>query len=298
MQHMAVNRPPILHYRRAIYCIDLDKHRDFSENNAMVRERQHLLTEEEIREFSEIGWITKKALFHPDEIDRMRLCFENLERMAAGLDSTGLCEGSHFVLGRFADEQVIKRVVWAGGSQPYLLEVGEDPRLTQPCAQLLGSNEMEQLLSQAHFKRPGDGVIFGWHQDIQHRDKGAGTWTDINGSGSFVQTLIVIDAMTADSGPLQFIPGSSTWGRVDFGHHDYDNADYESTKPPQFHEEDVITITAAPGDTLFFGPYAAHASFENTSDAYRRVLINGYAYPGANGRIYPGSNAGRTVSVS
>ena len=264
----------------------------------MVRERQHLLTKDEITAFSEIGWITKKALFHADEINKMRACFENLERMSAILDATGLHEGSHFVLGSLADEPVIKRVVWAGGSQPYLLEVGEDPRLTQPCAQLLGSNEMEQLLSQAHFKRPGDGVIFGWHQDIQHRDKGGGTWTDINGSGSFVQTLIVIDAMAPDSGPLQFIPGSSAWGRVDFGHHDYDNPDYESTKPPQFHEEDVITITAAPGDVLFFGPYAAHASFENTSDSYRRVLINGYAYPGANGRIYPGSNAGRTVSVS
>jgi hypothetical protein len=136
-------------------CISLDKHHDFSENIAMVRERQHLLTRDEITAFSEIGWITKKALFHADEINKMRACFENLERMA--------------------DESVIKRVVWAGGSQPYLLEVGEDPRLTHPCAQLLGSNEMEQLLSQAHFKRPGDGVIFGWHQDIQHRDKGGRT---------------------------------------------------------------------------------------------------------------------------
>ena len=69
-------------------------------------------------------------------------------------------------------------------------------------------------------------------------------------------------------------------------------------RPPQFHDEDAITITAAPGDTLFFGPYTAQASFENTSGAYRRVLINGYAYPGANSRVYPGSNAGRTVSVS
>jgi hypothetical protein len=172
----------------------------------MVRERQHLLTKDEITAFSEIGWITKKALFHADEISKMRACFENLERMSANLDATGLHEGSHFVLGSLADEPVIRRVVWAGGSQPYLLEVGEDPRLTQPCAQLLGSNEMEQLLSQAHFKRPGD--------------------------------------------------------------------------------------------ALFFDPSAAHVSFENTSDSYRRVLINGYAYPGANGRIYPGSNAGRTVSVS
>jgi hypothetical protein len=83
----------------------------------MVRERQHLLTKDEITAFSEIGWITKKALFHADEINKMRACFENLERMSAILDATGLHEGSHF-------------------------------------------------------KRPGDDVIFGWHQNIQHRDKG------------------------------------------------------------------------------------------------------------------------------
>jgi len=195
-------------------------------------------------------------------------------------------------------KQVIKRVVWAGGSQPYLLQIGADPRLTVPCSQLLGSKVMEQLLSQAHFKRPGDGVIFGWHQDIQHRDKGGGTWRDVNGSGSFVQTLIVLDEMTADSGPLLFIPGSTQWGRVDFGDHDYDNSDYTPKQPALFHADDAVTIIAQPGDTLFFGPYTVHASFENTSRLYRRVLINGYAYPGANQRVYPGDGSCATIEVA
>jgi len=57
----------------------------------MVRERQHLLTEEEIKEFSEIGWIAKKALFHPDEINKMRVCFENLERMAEPAGHNRIC---------------------------------------------------------------------------------------------------------------------------------------------------------------------------------------------------------------
>jgi len=145
------------------------------------------------------------------------------------------------------------------------------------------------------FKRPHEGVTFDWHQDIQHRDKADGHWTDVNGCGSFVQTLIVLDEMTPDSGPLKFIPGSSKWGRVDFG----DDAD---GKPPQatngpapVREADAVTITAQPGDTLFFGPYTAHASFENTSNRYRRVLINGYASPGANRRVYPGDGAGRRL---
>ena len=261
------------------------------------RAHQPRLSDQEIDQYFEAGWIVRHALFSRDEVREMRNCFDDLEQMAANLATTGLYRGSHFVIGEKDDAQVIKRVVWAGGSQPYLLQIGADPRLTLPCSQLLRCAEMEQLLSQAHFKRPNDGVIFGWHQDIQHRDKGTGTWRDVNGSGSFVQTLVSLDDMTVDSGPLQFIRGSSQWGRVDFCNHDYDNPVENLKAPPQFRQEDAITVIAKPGDTLFFGPYTAHASFENTSQRYRRVLINGYAYPGANDRDYPGDGACRKITM-
>ena len=255
------------------------------------------LSAQQVDEFFTTGWITAKSLFSIEQVEKMKACFVDLERMATDLTSTGLHHGSHFVLGEKDQLKVIKRVVWAGGSQPYLLQIGADRRLTLPCSQLLKSDGLEQLLSQAHFKRPHDGVIFGWHQDIQHRDKGAGTWDDVNGTGSYVQTVIVLDEMTAESGPLLFSPGSSQWGRVDFGDHDYDDPDYTPRRPPQFHDEDAVAISAQPGDTLFFGPYTAHASFENNSQHYRRVLINGYASPGANHRVYPGEGSCRKIAV-
>jgi len=257
---------------------------------------EHGFREAELRDFFEIGWVTRRGLFKPGEIARMRACFDELERIAGGLAGTGLQQGSHFVLGEKDGERVIKRVVWAGACQPFLLEVGSDPRLVVPSAQLLRSDAMDHLLNQAHFKRPGDGVVFDWHQDIQHRDKGGGTWTDVNGTGSFVQTLIVLDEMTADSGPMLFMPGSAKWGRIDFGG-DCADGYRGSAVPDGFRTEDAVTIAAEPGDTLFFGPYSAHASFENRSKQYRRVLINGYASPGANRREYPGVGAGRRLRV-
>ncbi|HEY7673536.1 MAG TPA: phytanoyl-CoA dioxygenase family protein [Gammaproteobacteria bacterium] len=255
------------------------------------------LTRDEIRDFFEVGWITRRALFRADEIARMRACFDALEKIASELPETGLHRGAHFVLGEKDGGRVIERVVWAGGCQRYLLEVGADARLTVPCAQLLRSDAMDHLLNQAHFKRPHDGVTFDWHQDIQHRDKGNGTWTDVNGTGSFVQTLLVLDAMTPDSGPMLFMPGSPKWGRVDFGGDGCHAGCAPAARPAWFHAEDAVTITAEPGDTLFFGPYTAHASFENTSNRYRRVLINGYASPGANRRTYPGDGAGRRLTA-
>ena len=256
----------------------------------------HGLSEAEILDFFEVGWIIRRGLFTADEIARMQACFDELERIASRLTGTGLHNGAHFVLGESSGGRVIKRVVWAGGCQRYLLDVGSDPRLTVPSALLLRSDAMDHLLNQAHFKRPGDGVVFDWHQDIQHRDKGGGTWTDVNGTGSFVQTLIVLDEMTADSGPMLFMPGSAKWGRIDFGG-DCADGYRGSAVPDGFRTEDAVTISAQPGDTLFFGPYAAHASFENRSNRYRRVLINGYASPGANRREYPGEGAGRRLTV-
>jgi len=257
--------------------------------------RDVCLSAADIHEYLEVGWIIRRALFRADEVARMRTCFEVLEAIASELPETSKHGGSYFVLGRKNGGQVVKRVVWAGGCQPYLLAVGVDPRLTTPCAQLLHNAAMDHLLNQAHFKRPHDGVVFDWHQDIQHRDKGNGTWTDVNGRGSFVQTVIVLDEMSPDSGPLLFIPGSSRWGRIGFRDHD----EYSSCRPTQrsaqFREEDAVMVAAQPGDTLFFGPYTAHASFENQSKQYRRVLINGYASPGANRRLYPGAGAGRKL---
>ena len=259
-------------------------------------DRDAALSADEVQEYFEIGWIIRRALFRADEVARMRACFDRLEEIASGLRDTALHDGSYFVLGQRNGTQVIQRVVWAGACQRYLLKVGDDSRLTIPCAQLLQTAEMEHLINQAHFKRPRDGVTFDWHQDIQHRDKGGGTWADVNGDGSYVQTVIVLDEMTPDNGPILFIPGSSTWGRVDFGDQDR-HSQCQAETLTRFCKEHAVTILARPGDVVFFGPYTLHASFENTSNRYRRVLINGYASPGANHRTYPGDGAGRSLTV-
>ena len=255
-----------------------------------------MLSNIEQRDFFGTGWFVKHNLFSIDEIREMRACFDRLETRASNLTQTGLSDGAHFVIGSKAGKQIIKRVVWAGGAEPLLLRIGSDRRLLGPVAELLGSSTMEQLLSQAHFKRPGDGVTFGWHQDIQHRDKGNGTWQDINGRGSFVQTLIVMDDMTPESGPLKFIPRSANWGNLGLDEASYDSNEADDAQLP-FDAGTAVTIEAKAGDTIFFGPYTVHASFENTSNQYRRVFINGYAYPGANNRIYPGEGAGRLLSI-
>jgi len=93
------------------------------------------------------------------------------------------------------------------------------------------------------------------------------------------------------------LKGSAKLGRIDFGLFDY-NDDYNSRLPVSFEQENIVTVTAKAGSVLFFGPYTVHASFENNSNASRRVFINGYAYPGANHFKYPGKDSGRALRLA
>jgi ectoine hydroxylase-related dioxygenase (phytanoyl-CoA dioxygenase family) len=237
---------------------------------------------DQVEAFYEQGWFVLPDLFGPAEIATARAAFERLYQTAQMLRDTQMHRGAYFVLDAPADRDVVvKRVVWAGGAERDLLTLSADPRLVAPALQLLGSQQCEQLLCQAHFKMPHDGVAFDWHQDIQHRDKGPGTWADLNGRGSYVQTILLIDDMTQSNGPLQFIPGT----------------DRAPASPAMTDPNAAVTITGAAGSVLVFGPYSIHGSTANAADAPRRVLINGYAFPGANGRAYPGDGAGRVLPL-
>lgn len=244
-----------------------------------------VLSEAEHRAFDERGFFVRRALFDASEVRDARAAFERLYAAAQALRATGNHRGAFFVLdAKAVGPVVVQRVVWAGGMEPALLALGEDPRLLQPALELLGSARCEQLLCQAHFKMPNDGVAFDWHQDIQHRDKGPGTWRDLNGRGSYVQTLLLVDDMTEENGPLEFIPSDGAVlddrGRLVAG---------------TVRRERATSVTGRAGDVLFFGPYAIHGSTPNSSPLPRRVLINGYAFPGANGRAYPGDGACRVL---
>jgi len=250
------------------------------------------------REFFEQGWTVIPGLFSIDEMRAARRAFERLYSTAQRLRTTQDHDGAYFVLDAPpTGEVIVKRVVWAGGAEPDLLSLSADPRLVEPALQLLDSDHCEQLLCQAHFKMPGDGVSFDWHQDVQHRDKGPGTWRDLNGRGSYVQTIMLIDDMSEHNGPLKFIPRSAVKGegRLSDAAYDYSTPMSSGAETTRFDESKAVTVTGAAGSVLFFGPYAIHGSTSNDSSVPRRVLINGYAYPGANGRVYPGRGSCRTL---
>jgi ectoine hydroxylase-related dioxygenase (phytanoyl-CoA dioxygenase family) len=251
------------------------------------------LSREQVQAFYTRGYVVLKDLFDRQEIAVMRESFDRLERIACLLGRTQMFRGSQFVVERVGNGSGshvrIDRIVWCGAAEPVLSELGRDPRLVAVAAQLLGSRSMSQLINQAHFKLPGDGVHFPWHQDSTHRRYGTPEWRDVNGRGSYVQTILALDDVTLDNGPLEILPGSCLLGHL--GLH------AEGALPPGIDPISAVAATMRAGSVLCFGPYTIHRSLPNRSERPRRVLINGFASPGANARVYPGDGAGRTVRL-
>lgn len=256
------------------------------------------LTADEVEAFQEQGFVVLQDVWSPAEVAEMREAFVRLYEVAQELRTTRLYKGSSFVLNPRDGHTAVARIVWCGAAEPVLLRYGADPRLLKMAARLLGSREMDQLINQAHFKMPGDGVGFPWHQDIQHRDKKLGDWQDVNGKGSFVQMLTALHDFTADNGPVLFVPKSHKLGRLSFVGSDYSDPAGESeggSFETQFDVSTAVPALGPAGSVVLFGPYAVHGSYPNSSPKPRFTFINGYAYPGANHRVYPGEGSGRRL---
>lgn len=200
-------------------------------------------------------------------------------------------------------ERILKRVAWAGGAVPELVSLGRDDRILTVVAQLLRTpawqgTSVDHLINSVHFKNPGDGVKFEWHQDIRSRknyksgvDVG---WVDVNEQGSFVNAITAIDRVTLTNGPISIVPNSA----LPPHRRDVDlNLTGEEGIESVVFRPVARTIEMMPGDTIFFGPYVVHGSDANTSQDSRWTVLNGFSCQGANRRNYVGNGAAETIPL-
>lgn len=249
-----------------------------------------MLSRAEVREFFERGYLRLPSIYDAHALGHMRAAFSRLEQRARKLDSSQVVNGSLFVIER-PDEDTLKieRIVWCGGAEPVLAELGRIPVLLESVAQLLGVPVVDQLINQAHIKRPGDGVEFSFHQDSYHRRYGTELFRDINGRGSFVQALTAVDPMGPENGGLWLIPGSHQVGHIETSDGQLPAASFDAGA--------AVPVRLAPGDTLLLSPFTVHGSKPNSGSAPRRLFINGFCCPDANRREYPGAGLGLRLKV-
>lgn len=257
------------------------------------------LAAEQLRFYNEQGYLVQRSLLSDSEvhilsdtINRAINAIYHDEELKSAFKPKAhvLSEGSVYVGGD--SKGAIARIVWVGAKYPELLAAGRDRRLLVPVSQILGSNGFDHLINQIHPKMPGDGVAFAIHRDIDNRRKFDPDWKDMNGKGSFVQTLIAIDSMRVDNGTIWVFEGSHKDDRPI-----KDNpvlaGEYLSGamgKP--------VPLLLNPGDVVFFHPNIVHYSLKNSSDKPRRVFINGFSSPFANHRPYPGEGSAQRILLT
>lgn len=250
-----------------------------------------------IRRFYDDGYLIVEDLFSREEVAKMAEAAERLRAVGRALgealptngeegETKVEHAGSQFVFGGSNGSRQLQRVVWAGGCEPAFLACGRDVRLTALVGQLFGSSAAVHLLNQLHAKYPNDGLEFEPHQDSEHRRYGTPEWRDVDGRGSYIQTVVAIDDSTPDNGPLIFYPRSGRQGHLD-----------PITVRRDYKDRSGIPALLKAGSAAFFGPYVIHRSAENRGGAPRRIAINGFALPGANSRPYFGSGTGVPVDL-
>jgi ectoine hydroxylase-related dioxygenase (phytanoyl-CoA dioxygenase family) len=241
----------------------------------------------DIEVFRAQGYLIVRELFGRVAISEILEAFERLEARAHQLEGPTTVNDTLFMVEPQAAGVRIERIVWCGGIEPALGTHGRSPELLELAATLLGADELDQLINQAHIKNPGDSTEFAWHQDSYHRRYGTELWTDLDGRGSFVQTLTAVDAMNAENGGLVVVPESHLQGHLP--------TDTGKLAATSLDLRRAVALELAPGDAVVLSPFTIHGSSPNQSRTKRRVFINGFALPGANRRMYPGAGVGFRV---
>lgn len=139
----------------------------------------------------------------------------------------------------------------------------------------MGHESVSQIIQQVHFKEPGSGTAFPWHQDSKFRREAFGWFTDVTGgrTGSYVNIAIAIDGETESNGPLKVIPGSHRSGHL---------GGEAGLDPASVDEEGALAPLLQPGDALAIGPWTVHGSGANRdATRWRRSVVVGFAIPSA-----------------
>lgn len=265
--------------------------------------KQYCLSSAQLKSYAENGFLIVPGFFSQGEIQEVVESTKRLQAEAEMLSKTQtgtiLHKGTQFVIDRPVkpgDPVVIHRFTWACGMEPGLRALAQS-KLLAPVAQLLESRQADHLICQLHPKTGGDGVAFGWHQDVQNRRSFDPEWKDVTGNGSFVQTLVAVDDMDESNGGLMYVPNHnlSTLGLEAFI--DLHLDDGRITSLSERLAAVAIPIQMKAGDILFMNPYLVHGSYPNTSARRRILFINGFSYPGANKKPYPGEGSAQRIQL-
>jgi hypothetical protein len=230
-------------------------------------------TPEWIEQYREDGFAHIPGVFPESEVRELAAAFDEILALGEGYRQTTRQGLTEFRVIPIAGKPTLKFAKWAAALHPTLDRYRSSPRLLAVAMALLGY-DLRQITNQMHYKNPGDGVSFQFHQDCSFRKPDSAYRNLATG---FLQIAIAVDESTVENGCLQFIPGSHKEARplLDGGYEGWEANGANQAVLARFPAP--VNGLMEPGDVMVWSPYTIHGSQPNRGSRSRRVYINGFA---------------------
>ena len=214
-----------------------------------------VLSEDQIREFNEKGFIVIREFFDKQTMNKISEWLDELEDRQPGENE----EAKYYEKSILNDENILVRIEHILGNH--------NPEITNLLLSIKTINYLTDLFGEppvlfkdkVNYKRPG------CRPDKLHQDQAAG-WNDY--SDFFVTMGVIVDENRKDNAAISFMKS----GNYERSLMSEEWQPLSDDDPPYQPEAEYMLLEADPGDAIFFDSYVPHGSPANTSDRYRRNI--------------------------
>jgi phytanoyl-CoA hydroxylase len=234
-------------------------------------------------ELAERGFVLRPGVFAAAELHAMGdACEALVERLLMEKRRTKHALGSYV----FELQRQLQTIVKWEPSDPDLVQGLElfahlsdtlhrwalDGRLTQPCKDLVGEEDVGLFTEKLNLKRAHKGGPIILHQDFPY-------WTAVTKAAARVATaMLFLDDATEENGCLEVVPGSH---REELPpRRTLDGVGGMEIDPAKYDHARLVAMPVKAGTVIFFGPFLVHRSMPNRAGADRRALLFSYQPPG------------------
>jgi ectoine hydroxylase-related dioxygenase (phytanoyl-CoA dioxygenase family) len=216
----------------------------------------HHLSDEDIRFFSDNGFLVVHDLLDRDAVESMRRAIDHIVAGAADLGDIAELEPG--------DRSVMRRIWSPSKRHDAFRNAQEDPRILDRLEGLIGPDIMFHH-SKLNMKGPRVGSPVAWHQDMSYYP---------HTNSKLVACVIYLDDASEENGCVRVLSGSHKGPVYDHTDNGHFRGKVDSSKLPQGCAE--VAVGGAAGCGVFLHCKVLHASEPNRSDRYRRVFIPAY----------------------
>ncbi len=229
-------------------------------------------TDPDVDHYLEHGYLAVEKLLRPEEVQELK---DDLVKLARGGYP---CDSLEPLPAGIGDAEALKRILCIHMPHfvsPVVRYYTTHPRIANVLGRIVGAhlaaNQWDgsvKCMQSMFFAKPPGLPGQAWHQDevfIPTRDRSlCGAW-------------IAIDDATVDNGCLWVLPASHARG-VLYPFRDHGRPEEFDVSPESYGFDDSteVPVELEAGSVLFFNGHLLHRSKKNTSDRYRRALVNHY----------------------